>query len=156
MNANIGLKEDHLNEIASALNKLLADEYVLVTKTRYYHWNIVGPNFSELHKFYEEQYEELSETVDEIAERVRALGRFAEGRIGAFLEISSLEEQGLVTRQEEQIRNLLHDHEAIIREIRALLPKISDEYHDEGTADFVTGIMEQHEKMAWMLRAYLG
>jgi starvation-inducible DNA-binding protein len=90
MKANIGIPEKHTKTVALELNKLLADEHVLYTKTRNFHWNIEGSNFMELHKFYEGQYEELAEMIDEIAERIRTLGHFAEGRMKDFLELARL------------------------------------------------------------------
>src|ERR1700730_7499150 len=155
MNANIGIPEKHLQAVAIELNKLLADEFVLYTKTRNFHWNIEGPNFMELHKFYESQYEQLAEMIDEIAERVRTLGHYAEGRLKDFLQIARLEEEAYTNVQKEQMQFLLDDHETIIREIRQQVTKFADENKDPGSADFITGIMEKHEKMAWMIRSYL-
>ena len=155
MNANIGIPEKHLQAVAIELNKLLADEFVLYTKTRNFHWNIEGPNFMELHKFYESQYEQLAEMIDEIAERVRTLGHYAEGRLKDFLKIARLEEEAYTNVQKEQMQFLLDDHETIIREIRQQVTKFADENKDPGSADFITGVMEKHEKMAWMIRSYL-
>lgn len=155
MKANIGISEKNLQASANILNTLLADETVLYIKTRNYHWNIEGDNFIELHKFYESQYKELEETIDEVAERIRYLGHYAEGRLKDFLQITHLQEQEYTSNQKEQLRNLLQDHEAIIIFARKEIDTINDEYNDAGTADLLTGIMEQHEKMAWFIRSYL-
>jgi len=155
MKANIGIPEKHTKTIALEMNKLLADEHVLYTKTRNFHWNIEGSNFMELHKFYEGQYEELAEMIDEIAERIRTIGHYAEGRMKDFLKLARLEEVEYTNEQKKQLQFLLDDHETIVRSIRSLIPKFADTYKDPGTSDFVTGIMKQHEKMAWMIRAYL-
>ena len=155
MKANIGIKEEDLKEVALFLNTLLADEFVLYTKTRNYHWNITGDNFIELHKLYEKQYEELEEMIDLIAERIRYLGHYSEGRLKDFLAITHLDEPGYTSEQQIQIKNLLQDHESVIISIRKVIDKIGDEYHDQGTADFITGLMEQHEKIAWFLRSYM-
>jgi starvation-inducible DNA-binding protein len=154
MKANIGIKDEDLQAIALFLNTLLADEFVLYTKTRNYHWNITGDNFIELHKLYEKQYEELEEIIDLVAERVRYLGHNAEGRLKDFLKITHLDEPDYTSEQKTQFNNLLQDHESIIISIRKAIPKIQDDYNDAGTTDFITGVMEQHEKLAWFLRSY--
>ena len=156
MKANIGIPEKDVEEIATILNTLLADEYVLYTKTRNAHWNIIGTNFFELHKFFESQYELLAESIDEIAERVRKLGHFALGSLKDFLGVTHMDEENHDFSNSRQIiQTLLNDHETIIRIIRSDIAPISDKYKDLGTADFVTGLMEQHEKMAWMLRSHI-
>ena len=154
MKPNLGIPENHLQEISYELNKLLANETVLYTKTRNYHWNVTGDNFMEMHKFYETQYTELEEIIDEVAERIRTLGHFAHGRLSDYLKTTSLVEQEYTTNQNEQLQNLLNDHETIIRHLRDHVNDFADR-RDYGTSDFITGIMEQHEKMAWMIRSYL-
>jgi starvation-inducible DNA-binding protein len=155
MKANIGITEKNKQAIASALNVLLADEHILYTKTRNYHWNYEGDNFMEMHKFYEGQYDELEEIIDEVAERIRMLGHYPEGRMKDFLKLTRLQEQNYTTVQTEQVKNLLADHESIIMSIRKVIDDVNETWKDAGTADFITGLMEQHEKMAWMLRSYL-
>lgn len=155
MKANIGLTEQHATAIAEVLNVLLADEQVLYAKTRNYHWNYEGGNFMELHKFYEGQYDELAEMIDEIAERIRKIGHYAQGRLKDYIKVARLTEPEYTTDQQVQIKNLLDDHETIIRQLRHDIDKLDNEYKGAGTTDFITGILQQHEKMAWMLRAYL-
>jgi starvation-inducible DNA-binding protein len=155
MKASIGISDKHAQAVGEILNRLLADEQVLYTKTRNYHWNIEGDNFYELHKFYEAQYTELAEAIDEVAERIRKIGHFATGRLKDFLELTSLEEQDYSNEEHVQIKNLLDDHETISRTIRGHIGTISDQYKDLGTADFLTGLLKQHEQWAWMLRAHL-
>jgi starvation-inducible DNA-binding protein len=155
MKVNIGIPEKHTKAVALELNKLLADEHVLYTKTRNFHWNIEGSNFMELHKFYEGQYEELAEMIDEIAERIRTLGHYAEGRMKDFLELARLVEVQYTNEQKKQLQFLLDDHETIVRSIRQVATKLADQYKDQGSSDFAIGIMEKHEKMAWMIRSYL-
>lgn len=154
MKAEIGLTEKNSRTIAEILNKLLANEHIVYTKTRNYHWNYEGDNFMEMHKFYEGQYEELAEMIDEIAERIRMIGHHAEGRLKDFLKLTDLEEEDYTTDQNEQVKNLVDDHQTIIRVIRKNIDTI-DKFKDAGTTDLITKIMEQHEKMAWMLRSYL-
>lgn len=156
MKPDIKISDQNLQAVATLLNTLLADEFVLYTKTRNAHWNVQGPSFMELHKFFEGQYDELAEIVDEVAERVRMLGHFALGTLKDFLTVTHLlEDKNDFTNQKAIIKALIEDHETIIRVIRTEIAPISDEYKDLGTTDFVTGIMKQHEKMAWMLRAYV-
>jgi len=153
---HIGIDEKNRAGTVQLLNHLLADEYVLYTKTRYYHWNVTGPRFHTLHLFFETQYEALDEIIDQVAERVRQLGFFALGTLEQFNKITRLSENfGEVPPADQMIQNLLDDHETVIRQLRTDLEKASDNYHDVGTNDFLTALMEQHEKMAWMLRAHL-
>ncbi|GAA4470502.1 Dps family protein [Nemorincola caseinilytica] len=156
MRPNIGIAEEHLTQTCNILNALLADEFALYARTRYCHWNVTGPAFSVLHKFFEEQYEQLATMIDEVAERVRMLGGTAAagnmGSIGASARLpEAKEEQGAM----KMVLGLLNDHETIIREVRENLDTVNEAFKDAGTADFLTGVMEAHEKMAWMLRAHL-
>jgi starvation-inducible DNA-binding protein len=157
MKINIGLDESQRKPVIDILNRLLADEVLLYVKTRNYHWNVEGPDFSETHKFFEAQYEQLDEIMDDVAERARALGGRAAGAMGEFLKVTRLaEDKGSTTGEKNMITNLLNDHETIIRAVREELDVVADKHRDAGTNDFLTGVMEEHEKMAWMLRSYLG
>jgi starvation-inducible DNA-binding protein len=155
MKVNIGISEKNRQAVAVSLNQLLADEHVLYNKTRNYHWSIEGPSFMEFHKLYEAQYTVLAESIDQIAERIRTIGHFAEGRLKELLKLTSLEEPEAPTDQAQQIENLEADHETIITKLRKLITDIDENYKDIGSSDFVTGLLKQHEKMAWMLRSYL-
>jgi starvation-inducible DNA-binding protein len=155
MAVNIGLTDPNREQTVTLLNALLADEYVLYTKTRNYHWNVVGPQFNDLHKFFEAQYEALNDIVDEVAERARTLGGKAWGTLAEFAKHARLTEHpGQVPPATTMLSNLLADHEAVIRTLRADLATVMDKYADAGTNDFLTGLLEKHEKMAWMLRAF--
>lgn len=155
MNPNIGLADDQRTPVVKVLNMLLSDEYVLYTKTRNYHWNVLGPQFNDLHKFFEEQYTELNVVVDDVAERARSLGGWAWGTLKEFSQHARLKEDpGLYPNAHDMIANLLADHETLVRQLRADL-ETAEKHHDMGTNDFLTGLMEKHEKMAWMLRAFL-
>lgn len=155
MKANIGLTDKNAQQVALILNKILADEFVLYAKTRNYHWNYEGDNFMEMHKFYEGQYGEIEEIIDEVAERVRHIGHYAEGRLKEYLKLTDLTEPASTPDQAKQVKNLLDDHETMIRYIRTKVDETADKLKDAGTSDFLTGLMEKHEKMAWMLRSYL-
>ena len=156
MKTNIGISDKGRRGSAEILNRLLADEYVLYTKTRKDHWNVTGPDFSELHKFFESQYEELDDIIDKVAERARAVGGVSLGSLKEFLQHTRLRESsGGSPAAKKMIADLLADHESVIRSLREDLVTCEERYGDMGTSDFLTGLMEQHEKMAWMLRAYL-
>ena len=152
----IGLTQKDRDGATRILNVLLADEYMLYTKTRKYHWNVVGLDFSELHKFFEAQYEELDDIVDGVAERIRKIGGAAGGTLREFLDETRLKENpGKNPESEAMIAVLLADHERIVQAIRADIETVQSKYHDVGTADFLTGLLQKHETMAWMLRSYL-
>lgn len=156
MQPNIGIKPDNLGAVARILSTFLADEFLLYTKTRNAHWNVEGPDFHDKHKFFEAQYEQLDEIMDEVAERIRSLGHYAPGTLKQFLELTRLTEQSRSKNDSQGfIRELLSDHENIIIFLRENIDKIANEYKDAGTSDFITGLMEIHEKMAWMLRSHL-
>jgi starvation-inducible DNA-binding protein len=156
MKPNINITDEHIKESALILNTLLADEYVLYTKTRNAHWNVQGPNFIELHTFFETQYDALDIIIDDVAERIRALGHFALGTLGDFKSLSRISEHNHdFTDAQNIIKTLMEDHEAVIRTLRKEIDTAGETLNDAGTADFLTGVMEQHEKMSWMLRAHL-
>ncbi|MBT1689096.1 Dps family protein [Dawidia soli] len=156
MKTNIGIQEDRTQAVAVQLSKLLADEYVLYTKTRNAHWNVEGPDFHNMHLFFESQYEQLDEIIDNVAERVRALGHYAPGTLKSFLSLTHLTEYSERENTSNGfLRELLADHDSIITFLRENIEPFANEYRDAGTSDFITGLMEQHEKMAWMLRAHL-
>ena len=156
MKTNIGISDQDREGVVAILNALLSDEYILYTKTRNFHWNVLGPQFHDFHKFFEAQYEEIDDIIDEVAERARALGGLASGSLAEFLDQARLKEQPAKTMAaKSMVQSLLRDHEAIIQTLRTDLETSAGKYHDAGTSDFLTGLMEQHEKMAWMLRATL-
>lgn len=156
MKPNIGLSDAQRKGVVEILNRLLADEVVLYVKTRNYHWNVEGPDFSETHKFFEAQYEELDEIMDDVAERARALGGRAAGSLAAYLKLTKLkEDDGKTVGEKAMIKDLLISHETIIQRLRKEVEIVGDKLGDVGTNDFITGLIEAHEKMAWMLRSYL-
>ena len=153
METNIGLSSKTRKDVAKILNALLSDEYLLYTKTLKYHWNVQGIVFHDFHALFLQQYEQLLDLADEIAERVRALGEPAYGSMTEFLKHSRLkEEPGKIPDALGMIKQLLEDHETIIRQMRKDLETCAD-LGDMGTNNFLTDKMEHHEKIAWMLRA---
>jgi starvation-inducible DNA-binding protein len=156
MKLSIGISDANRHAVVKILNTVLADEYVLYTKTRNYHWNVVGPQFNDLHKFFQAQYEALDDIVDDVAERSRALGGNAVATLAEFTQVSRLKEHpGRYPAADAMLANLLADHEAVVQSLRSDLATVMDKHADAGTNDFLTGLMEKHEKMAWMLRAFL-
>ena len=156
MEPNIGIIDKDRKGVEKVLMALLADEYVLYTKTRNYHWNVAGPQFSNLHKFIEPQHKEPADNVDEVAELARSVGGHASGTLQEFTRHARVKEHPAHYRaSREMIVDLLGDHETIMRQLREDAQMTVEKYHDVGTSDFLTGILEQHEKMGWMLRANL-
>ncbi|MGV3598460.1 MAG: Dps family protein [Bacteroidota bacterium] len=154
MKANIGISEEHSNSIAKKLNTLLADEHILYVKTRNFHWNVTGPNFSSLHLMFEGQYTATALNIDLIAERIRTVGYPAAGSMKEFLALSNLNEAEGKHKADDMVRGLLADHESIATSLRSFIEEC-DGFGDEATVDLLTGLLEQHEKTAWMLRSYL-
>ena len=154
MQINIGLTLEQREEIAGRLSRLLADSYTLYLKTHNYHWNVTGPQFNTLHAMFEEQYTELATAVDEIAERIRALGLPAPGSYAEFTELASVEEAAGGESSDEMLRQLVIGQETAARTAREAFPA-ADSANDEPTADLLTQRMQIHEKNAWMLRSML-
>lgn len=152
---NIGLNEEQRAGVANILRRVLADEHVLYVKLRNYHWNVVGPHFFTLHEAFQEQYEDLEGVIDDVAERTRQLGATAIGTMEEFTEYATLrEEPGVYPEAGTMVANVTADHEAMVGNLRQDLRDCDEKYNDMGNSDFLTGLMEKHEKMAWMLRAF--
>lgn len=147
-------KKKTKNEI-ERLNALLCDAAVLQQKTKAFHWNVTGMHFNTLHTFFETQYQAISVAVDDLAERIRALGAFPPSTMKEFLSGSSLKENsGVGVKAEKMVADLLSDHETVIGALGKAIEAF-DESGDVATADLLTGLQEQHQKMAWMLRSHL-
>lgn len=156
MKTNIGLEESNRQEVADELAKILSDEYVLSTKTRNAHWNVEGADFYDKHKFFESQYEQLDDIIDNVAERIRSLGHYPPATLKSFLGMTQLTEMSREKNDSNGfIKELLEDHESIIVKLRENIHRFGDELNDMGSCDFITGLMEDHEKMAWFLRSHL-
>ena len=154
MSINTGITARNRKQIASGLSKLLADSYLLYIKTHNYHWNVTGPMFTTLHTLFEQQYTELALAVDQIAERIRALGETAPGSYKQFHKLGNIRESERVPKAEEMLRQLVADQETVIATARKVLPDV-DKATDEATADILTHRIQTHEKNAWMLRSHL-
>lgn len=153
----IGLQEKTRTEVCRILNTLLADEFVLSTKTKNSHWNVTGPHFHELHALFGEQYRRLDEWIDRIAERIRALGGIPVGTLVGFLREARLQEHASAQLSAWlMVDYLQHDHETLIRDIREDLQRDSETILDAGTTDLLTSVLQEHEATAWMLRSLHG
>ena len=156
MQSNIDVSVENRKNSAHLLNLLLADEFVLYAQTLNFHWNVESLHFRDLHKFFQDQYEEILEVVDSVAERVRAIGHHSLGTMQEYLEHTRLIElSGKGLSDKEMLKKLLEDHEAIIRTLRVDQEIAMTEFKDAGTSNFLLNLLEQHEKIAWMLRSCL-
>lgn len=151
---NIGIDETARQGIAEGLSRLLADSYTLYLMTHNFHWNVTGPFFRDLHLMFEEQYTELAQAVDVIAERIRTLGFPAPGTYKAFSDLSSIREVDGVPSAEEMVQLLVQSNETVVRTAREILPA-AQQANDESTASLIADRMVIHEKTAWMLRSFL-
>lgn len=156
MKTKIGIADDNRKAVATELAKILSDETLLYIKTKNAHWNIVGADFYDKHKFFETQFGQLDELIDNVAERIRSIGHFAPATLKAYLNLTHLTEQTRELNDSQGfIKELLQDHESIIIILREHIKSFANDFHDLGTSDFITGLMETHEKMAWFLRSHL-
>ncbi|MCO6163616.1 MULTISPECIES: Dps family protein [unclassified Flavobacterium] len=150
----IGLEKKELSQSIKDLTVVLSNEMVLYVKSRKFHWNVTGNSFMELHKLFENQYSKLEKTIDEVAERISKLGGKTIGTMKEFIENSILKEESKYVNQNQMLEELLDDHEKIIIQLREFIEKAEDA-HDAGTADFLTGVLQDHESKSWILRKYL-
>ncbi|TDE30563.1 DNA starvation/stationary phase protection protein [Flavobacterium ranwuense] len=156
MKAQIGITQEHLKNSISILSSILANEMTLYVKLRKFHWNVSGESFMEFHKLFEGQYTQLEASIDEIAERIGKLGGKTIGTMKEFSDLTIIKESpNHYPSQKEMVKELLEDHETVIIHLRKDVDISAEENKDAGTADFLTGLMETHETMAWTLRRYL-
>ncbi len=151
---DIGIPEKKRKEIAHGLSRLLADSYTLYLTTHNFHWNVTGPMFNTLHLMFMDQYTELWNSLDLIAERIRSLGQPAPGTYGEFSKLTSLEEPDGVPKAKDMIKMLVQGHEAVSKTARSIFP-VAEDGSDEATLDLLTQRLQVHEKTAWMLRSLL-
>lgn len=154
MELNIGIGKKERKDISEGLSHLLADSYTLYLKTHNFHWNVEGPMFNTLHLMFMEQYTEMWNALDLIAERIRALGHYAPGTYKQLSKLTSIEESDKIPNAEGMLKQLLNGHEAVARTARKVFPA-AEKGSDEGTLDLLTQRIQLHEKTAWMLRSML-
>jgi starvation-inducible DNA-binding protein len=152
---NTGLASEARGEIAGSLTKVLADSYALYLKTHGYHWNVRGANFSELHALFMAQYTEMWTALDELAERIRALGEFAPQGYSAFANLTGIKDGDPEKDSPAMLKELLEDHETVIASLRDAI-SVAEESKDPTSVDLLTQRLAAHEKHAWMIRATLG
>ena len=156
MRPELGLTETQQEGVINALNTVLADQHVLYTKLRNYHWNIIGAEFFALHELFEKQYNAVKESADVVAERVRAHGGNAIGTLEEFLERTRLKEKpNDYPGAQQMVINLVKDHEVMVRNLRKDAERCGEEYDDAATEDLFIGLLQDHEEMAWMLRSFV-
>jgi starvation-inducible DNA-binding protein len=156
MKTNIGISEKNLENTSTILSTILSNEMTLYVKTRKSHWNVTGESFMELHKLFENQYTQLEESIDAVAERIGKLGHKTIGTMHEFLKHSFIKENpGEYASSKDMLKELLKDHETVIIQLRKGIDNCAGKNKDAGTADFLTGLMEKHETTAWILRRYL-
>lgn len=156
MNVNIGISKKNLEGVNKILTAALSDTVILYMKARKFHWNVSGNSFMELHKLFEKHYEELDEAMDAIAERISKFGFIVPATFAEFTKLASLKETpGKNPDQLGMLQELLKDHETVITALRKDIDACEDDFKDKGTADFLTGLMQNHETLAWTLRRYL-
>ena len=153
---DLGITTANAQAVVDLLSRLLADEHLLFMRLRNYHWNVVGMAFGPLHALFQTQYEALTEEIDAIAERIRTLGHSVPATLTELLQLATLVEQpGRLPDDAGMVAQLVADHETIIRQLRKDARACEDQFDDLGTSDFLIGLMERHEKMAWLLRAHI-
>ena len=156
MKTSIGIKNENLAKVAEILIQTLADEFILYTKTRKAHWNVEGKDFYNKHLFFEAHYQQLDGIIDDLAERIRILGHYAPATLREYLSLTHLSESHLESNDSlTYMKELLSDHESILIHLRENVENFAVEFKDAGTSDYITGLLETHEKMAWMLRSHL-
>ncbi|WP_299372950.1 Dps family protein [uncultured Kiloniella sp.] len=150
---DIGVREKQRADVAEKLSGFLASTYTLYMKALYYHWNVTGVQFHSLHSLFEQQYEGLHKTGDELAERIRALGHFTPGTFKAYMDLSSVDEDDALPDDAKQmVENLLRDNETCSKEAREVL-RVAEDSGDEVTVDMMVARMAAHDEAAWMLRS---
>ena len=155
MSVNTGPSAKDRKAVAEGLSKLLADSYAVYLKTHGYHWNVRGPNFSQLHSLFMAQYTEMWTAIDEVAERIRALGELAPQGYGAFGNLSAIKDGDPSKNAEAMLKDLIESHETLIATLYASLPA-AQEAGDEVSASLISDRLTAHEKHVWMLRSSLG
>lgn len=151
---NIGINEEQRIAVGEGLSRLLADTYSLYLQTHNFHWNVTGPFFQSLHTLFEQHYTELAIAVDDIAERIRALGLVAPATYAEFAKLTSIKEVTGDISATEMLERLVESHETLVRTARSILPLAADA-DDESSASLISDRLVVHEKTAWMLRAHL-
>lgn len=148
------LDKKTIDQICEKLSHFLADNFVLYVKTLNFHWNMVGSEFYMYHKLLEEQYDELQDANDELAERIRMLGQKAPGSMKDFIRLSSLKESETKLSAKQMIQELVNAHQSLVEHCHGLV-QFTEGVNDQGTADLLIQRMRSHAKQGWLLRSHL-
>jgi starvation-inducible DNA-binding protein len=141
-----------METLIDLLKKTLADTFTMYLKTHSFHWNVEGPNFPQYHKFFGKLYEELHDSIDPIAEEIRALNSYAPGSMTRLLEMTEIKEQTIIPSSIAMAAELLNDNEIILQDLQVVFD-LASELNKQGLADFIAGRIDVHNKHAWMLRS---
>ncbi len=154
--ANIGISEENKQAVADQLSKILADEFILYSKLLNAHWNVEGEDFHAAHVFLESLYNQQQTNVDDTAEKIRSLGHYVSGQLNKYLELTNLLDRAPAKNDTQTLyADLLEDYESIIIFLRENIITFEEKYKAAGITDFITGLMDQHMKTAWMIRSHL-
>jgi len=154
MKMHIDISEQTRQVIADGLSRFLADTYAMYVKTQNFHWNLQGPEFFSLHLLYDKQYKEMAEELDEIAERIRAIGYFVDASFSAFKKLTEVKEDARVLSIKDMLLSLIEGHEILIRHGRHVA-QIADKEGDFASVDMLGRMLGAHEKMRWMIHSFL-
>lgn len=149
---DIGISEADRKALIEGLSRSLADTYTLYLKSQNFHWNVTGPHFHSLHEMFQHEYEALALAIDEIAERIRALGEYSPGSFTEFLKLSAIKEADGVPNANDMVKQLVRDNETVVKTLRSVVA-VAEKANDQPTLDLVTQRMHAHEKAAWMFRS---
>ena len=156
MTTSTSISHQNNQEVANALSNVLANEYILLTKTKNAHWKVTGPDFMEKHHFFDFQISQLDKFIDQVADSIRAIGHYAPAKLKSFIDLT---QQSVMTKETTAglgfINELVTDHENIIKKINETIPMFTNDYNHHHAGDFITSLMEEHQKMAWTLRSQL-
>ena len=154
-NSYLNLNDQNINSVVQNLNQLLADYHVYYQKLRNFHWNVKGENFYRLHEVFEDLYNDAFETIDDLAERIQTLGYLPLSKMEDYLKVSDLNECDPLTEDVDMVKELVKDHEVLIKGYRAVIEK-AENANDEATIDLTAGLLRDFEKSTWMLHSWLG
>ncbi len=149
-------KNQTTEQLLEEMNVILADQFILYTKLRNYHWNVTGPYFYPLHATFEQLYDEMALDVDAVAERIRTLGFKAPASLKEYLKLTTLtEDEAKNTHYLEMVDNIANDYRSVSIKLNSTAKKFQDELNDEVSAGMFYGLVEKYQKHIWMLQAVL-
>jgi starvation-inducible DNA-binding protein len=154
MNTFLRIDSNHIDNLIQEMNELLANYHIYYQNLRSFHWNVYGPNFFELHRQFEEAYNETRTQIDEVAERILTLGFRPVSKFSEYLYISEITEATGVQAAPEMMETVMKDTRQMIFKLNTAI-ELAQKANDEGTADLLTGFLKMLEKRHWQYHAYL-